>query len=298
MTTTERDRRPSTPATDPATGDDLATTNLPLVGYLVSEILQRVPGHIRRDDLTSAGYLALVQAARAYDPERGVPFSRYAATRIRGALVDELRSHDWASRSVRARARQIDQAREQLSGDAGQRPSDDQVARHLGIGRDDVHAVAGDVHRAVLTSLQHLGESADVDALVPAHEPAPDEDILHRERLGYLTDSVAELPERLQRVIVGVFLEERPLAELAAELGVSESRVSQIRAEALQLLRDGMNRQLDPDLVATPDRVGGCVHRRREAYFAAVAARSDYRSRLATKLATESGPARLTEAVA
>jgi RNA polymerase sigma factor for flagellar operon FliA len=298
MTTTERDRRPSTPATDPATGDDLATTNLPLVGYLVSEILQRVPGHIRRDDLTSAGYLALVRAARAYDPERGVPFSRYAATRIRGALVDELRSHDWASRSVRARARQIDQAREQLSGDAGQRPSDDQVARHLGIGRDDVHAVAGDVHRAVLTSLQHLGESADVDALVPAHEPAPDEDILHRERLGYLTDSVAELPERLQRVIVGVFFEERPLAELAAELGVSESRVSQIRAEALQLLRDGMNSQLDPDLVATPDRVGGCVHRRREAYFAAVAARSDYRSRLATKLATESGPARLTEAVA
>jgi RNA polymerase sigma factor for flagellar operon FliA len=227
-----------------------------------------------------------------------VPFSRYAATRIRGALVDELRSHDWASRSVRARARQIDQAREQLAGESGRRPSDEQIAAHLGVSPGDVHSVTGDVHRAVLSSLQHLGEYADVDALVPTHEPAPDEEILRRERLGYLTDAVAELPERLQRVIVGVFFEERPLAELAAELGVTESRVSQIRAEALVMLRDGMNSQLDPDLVAVPARPGGCVARRRESYFAAVAARSDFRGRLAGKLARVQVPSQLEQAVA
>src|SRR4029453_3545197 len=86
----------------------------PLVGHLVREMLARVPAHINRDDLLSAGYAALVAAARGFDDERGVPFPRFAAARVRGALLDELRGLDWASRSVRQRARRTDSARPEL----------------------------------------------------------------------------------------------------------------------------------------------------------------------------------------
>src|SRR5206468_8890871 len=83
--------------------DDLVRDHIALVGHLVRELLGRVPAHVNRDDLTSAGLAALVSAARGYDPERGIPFQRFAAMRIRGGLLDELRGLDWASRSVRQR---------------------------------------------------------------------------------------------------------------------------------------------------------------------------------------------------
>src|SRR6202165_1899369 len=87
--------------------DQLVRQHLPLVQYVVSEAAHRVPSHVSRSDLVSAGMLGLAQAARSYDPERGIAFDRFASTRIRGALLDELRGRDWASRSVRARARRV-----------------------------------------------------------------------------------------------------------------------------------------------------------------------------------------------
>jgi len=90
--------RTETPVTS-ATPDELVVQHLPLVGHIVTERIGSLPAHVSRDELISAGYAALVQASRTFDPTRGVPFGRYAATRIRGALVDELRTQDWASRS-------------------------------------------------------------------------------------------------------------------------------------------------------------------------------------------------------
>ena len=92
------------------TREDLVLANLPLVDYAVRELASRLPGHVGREDLVSAGQLALTQAATAFDPTRGVPFPAYARTRIRGALIDELRTVDWASRGVRSRARSRDNA--------------------------------------------------------------------------------------------------------------------------------------------------------------------------------------------
>src|SRR5690606_41753329 len=92
-------------------GDSLIAEHIALVGHIVRETRGRLPGHVDSDDLTSAGLTALVQAAQAFDAERGVPFARYAATRIRGATLDELRSSDWASRSVRRRARHVESPR-------------------------------------------------------------------------------------------------------------------------------------------------------------------------------------------
>jgi len=260
--------------------EDLIRANMPLVGHLVREMLGRVPSHVNRDDLTSAGLAALVTAAKAYDPERGIPFARFASARIRGALLDELRGLDWASRSVRHRARRTDAARQELTAALGRVPTAAELAAALGVGVDEIESVEEDVQRAVVLSLQ--GFTAGVaEEMVTERTAGPEDLLLHRERIGYLHHAIQALPDRLRQVVTGYFLEERPMAEIAAELGVTESRISQLRAEALTLLRDGMNAQLDPQLVGEAERPDGCVARRKAAYYAQVAARGDLRSRLA-----------------
>jgi RNA polymerase sigma factor for flagellar operon FliA len=259
--------------------EHLVRENMPLVGHLVRELVARVPGHVNRDDLTSAGLAALVGAAKAFDAERGIPFARFAATRIRGALLDELRGLDWASRSVRSRARRTDAAAQELTAKLGRTPTAAELAEHLGVPVDEVESVSEDVQRAVVLSLQGFSAGAAED-LVTERSAGPEELLLRRERIGYLHDAIEALPERLRRVVTGYFLQERSMADIAGEIGVSESRVSQLRAEALGLLRDGLNAQLDPQLVSHPER-DGCVARRRAHYYSQVAAQGTLRTRLA-----------------
>jgi RNA polymerase sigma factor for flagellar operon FliA len=261
-------------------GEDIVRANMPLVGHLVREMLARVPSHVNRDDLLSAGYAALVAAARGFDPERGVPFPRFAAARVRGALLDELRGLDWASRSVRQRARRTDSAREELTKELGRTPTVQEVAERLGCTVEDIEHGEGDVHRATVFSLQGFA-TATADDIVTEPGAGPEEMLLRRERFGYLQHAVDALPERLRSVVRGYFYDERPMAQIAAELGVSESRVSQLRAEALVLLRDGMNTHLDPALAAENPPKEGCVARRRAAYYDKIASRGTLRTRLA-----------------
>jgi RNA polymerase sigma factor for flagellar operon FliA len=265
----------------------LVTEHLPLVGYLVSELIGRVPAHVSKDELSSAGLAALAQAARGFDSDRGVPFGRFASTRIRGAILDELRGMDWASRSVRARARRTETVREQLQAALGRTPTPPELATALGVAVGELDQVADDVQRAVVLSIQGFADPSSVEDAVVAPEPGPEESLLVQEQMHYLHTAVEALPERLRVVVEGYFFGERPMAEIAAELGVTESRVSQMRAEALVLLKDGMNSQLDPAQVAEPAKPGGCVARRREAYFAAIAANGDFRSRRDTRVDAE-----------
>jgi len=257
----------------------LIRQNMPLVGHLVREMLFKVPAHVHRDDLASAGYAALVTAAQSFDTGRGIPFGRFAAVRVRGALLDELRSMDWASRSVRARARRADVARQELTAQLGRTPSPAELAELLGVGVSELANVDDDVQRAAVLSLQGFTAGAAED-MVTEDSMNPEETLLHRERIGYLHDAVAVLPERLRFVVEASFLRERALSEVAAELGVTESRVSQLRTEALALLRDGLGTHMEQrdSGVATGD---GCVARRRAAYAAQIAARSTMASRLA-----------------
>ena len=260
--------------------DDIVTAHMPLVGHLVREMLARVPGHVNRDDLMSAGYAALVAAARGFDDDRGVPFARFAAARVRGALLDELRGLDWASRSVRQRARKTDAARQALVNELGRTPTVTEVAAHLGVTADEIKSADEDVQRAVVFSLQGFATGAAED-MVSEPSPGPEEMLIRREKLGYLKHAVDALPERLRTVINEYFFAERPMAQIAVELGVTESRVSQLRAEALGLLRDGMNTHLDPALAAEGPQREGCVARRREAYYEQIDSKGDLRSRLA-----------------
>src|SRR5262249_39668993 len=114
-------------------------------------------------------------------------------------------------------------------------------------------------------------------------DAGPEETILDREKKAYLMDAVHALPERLQRVVIGYFFEERSMQDLADELGVSESRISQLRAEALLLLKDGINSQLEPNAVAEEARPNGRVARRKAAYYAAVASGSNHHDRVSER---------------
>jgi RNA polymerase sigma factor for flagellar operon FliA len=250
----------------------LAETHVPLVAHLVRETMARVPSHVDRDDLRSAGLVALVKASRSFQADRGVAFGAYAAARIRGALLDELRSVDWASRSVRRKSREIEETRSRLATALGQFPDDTAVAAALGIKTDEITRVEHDVARAGVSSLDAGGEFPLAE-LVRSTEVGPEASLEIAERLEFLRAAIVELPERLRLVVEGYFLEERPMAELAAELDVTESRISQMRAEALVLLRDALNAHLAPEMLAPHARPGGVVARRRDAYVSAVAAR-------------------------
>jgi RNA polymerase sigma factor for flagellar operon FliA len=223
----------------------------------------------------------LAQAARSYDADRGVPFDKFASRRIRGALLDELRSRDWATRSMRASAKAVHQASDELTASLGRAPATSEIAAHLGCDVTDVEAATAGVARANVVNYEALFEDGAENLLPEDDAASPDACLLERERQAYLVDAVASLPARLQRVVIGYFFEERPMHELAAELGVTDSRISQMRAEALALLREGMDAQLQPEGMDAPVRPGGRVHRRKEAYFAAIAGRRGTRERLA-----------------
>lgn len=259
-----------TPMT-PHDNDGLVEENIGLVRHIVRETLSRVPSHVNPDDLVSAGNAALMRAARGFDASRGVPFPRYAAQVIRGALLDELRQIDWASRSVRRLGREIDRARQEIATERGRTAEAAEVADRLHISVDAVRQSDDNLARAQVLSLNAGEDSSLADGLVSA-DPGPADLVEHRERLDYMVAAIEELPPRLRVVVRDYFLRERPMAEIAAELGVSESRISQMRAEALVLLRDALNTVLsESGKPATQPQ--GCAAQRRAAYFQAVADR-------------------------
>jgi RNA polymerase sigma factor for flagellar operon FliA len=236
--------RPDTGATatlpSPA---ELVTSHLPLANHLVREFASRVPSHVDRDDLRSAALFALVTSARAYDASRGAAFTSFAAIRIRGALRDEQRAMDWASRSVRQRARGLDAAREELTATLGRSPSAGEVAAALGMTPSALASVEADVRRAAVQSLDAILPKDGAEAL-PEESDGPEAAVLQREQLAELRAALDDLPQRLRYVVEQYFFGQRRMADIAAELGVTESRVSQLRSEALRALRGRMTATL------------------------------------------------------
>ncbi|RNE66820.1 sigma-70 family RNA polymerase sigma factor [Cryobacterium tepidiphilum] len=211
----------------------LVLENLPLVGYLVSEVWSKAR-HLSRDDLASAGALALVTAADAFNPDFGVPFGAFARRRIIGAFADEMRSNDWASRSTRRRIKETVAVQETLSAALGRAPSIDEIATALGVDRETAAAGLADASRVLTTLDETTAEFLVADTVLP------DEAVLIAERLSFLRAAVAALPEKMRHVVEQVYIHDRSVKEIAAELGTTHSAVSQQRAEAIRLLRDGM----------------------------------------------------------
>jgi RNA polymerase sigma factor for flagellar operon FliA len=269
----------ASPASSASDVEALVRENLPLVGYIARETASRLPRHLDTDDLAGAGALALVQAAQAFDASLGVPFARFANSRIRGAMIDQMRQRDWATRSLRSRARALATTTETLTVALGRNPTATELAAASGLTQAEIGEVRGGQDRAALLSLDSFtptGEGLAATLRDPA--PCPEDALVAAERLGYLRDAVAELPARLRQVVQGYYLDQRPLTELADELDVTQSRVSQLRAEGLEFLREALNRLLESDARAgsgaSTDGSAGARARRREAYVDAVAKRS------------------------
>jgi RNA polymerase sigma factor for flagellar operon FliA len=263
---------------------DLVITHLPMVKQVVAGVAAHYPRHTDREELVQAATLGLVEAAARYDSSRGVPFDRWAALRIRGAVVDAVRALDFAPRMLRSAARSAQAVQAELEGQLGRSVSDAEVAEKLGMSTTELNALKGRVHRALVLSLDARSGDGDGEGLtlgssiVDEVTLQPDEALEQRETARYVEDALDCLPDRLRAVVCGYFLEGRTSAEIAAELGVTESRVSQMRSEALLLMRAGIESQYDGTTV--PRATNPAAAGRQAAFAAQVAARSTYASRL------------------
>lgn len=261
----------------------LIEEHLPLVKHIVFQVAVHFPRHVEREELARAGALGLVEAARRYDETRGVPFDRFAAQRIRGAILDAVRAADWAPRSVRTLARRLDAVEQRLASQLGRVPSAAEMAEELGMTRAELDHLQARMFRSVVLALEHevTDDSDDeltlVDVITDRSAVEPLDELEAREMHAYLRDAVALLPERHRLVIVGYFLEGRTSLDLARFLGVTESRVSQLRSEALLMLKEGIEAQYRP---STSEPPVGRVARRKATYAAAISTASEWKDRL------------------
>lgn len=256
---------------------------LPLVPHIVAQVAVQFPRHIDARELGQAGSLGLMQAAMRFDPSRGVPFRLYASHRIKGAVLDAVRKADWAPRSVRQGARLVEVTRQRLASESGASPTATEVAAAAGMTEADLARVEGEVVRSVVLALDEtvtdLGDESVTlgEVLCDRTLVEPEETLEIQETHGYLRDAVELLPPRHRQVIERVYFDGWSNERVARELEVSQSRVSQLRTEALGMLREGIAAQYEPPDGADPK---GRVARRRASYAAAVASHSTWRARL------------------
>ncbi len=238
----------------------LVVANLPLVGYLVSDLCSRA-SHLSRDDLASVGAIALITSADAFDASLGVPFGAYARRRIVGAFADQMRSDDWASRTARRRIKETLAIQETLTASLGRTPSVAEVASALGVDRESAAEALADASRN-LTSL----DDTIADYLAAATE-TPEETVLREERTRVLRAVVEALPERMRYIIEQVYFAERSVKELAEEFGITHSAVSQQRTEAIRMMRVGLAERYSDDSDGVDEAAVQVAPVRREAYL-------------------------------
>ncbi len=273
--------RNTSPLGDSPQATALVEEHLSLVNHVVFQVAVHFPRHVDRDDLINAGAIGLVEAARRYDESHGVPFNRFAAQRIRGAIIDAVRAADWAPRSVRTLARRLDSVEQRLATSLGRVPSIGETAAELGVTPDEVRSLRERVFRSVVLAFEHVTSDSEEEELTLIDVLAddarePDAELEDRELKAYLREAVAHLPERHRLIIVGYFIQERTSEDLARFLGVTESRVSQMRTEALGMLKRGIQAQYS----ATTEEPEGLVERRRAAYAGRISASSEVHQRI------------------
>ena len=231
---------------DPALRERLVEAHLALVKFLAARIASRLPRHFRFDDLFSAGLMGSLAAVDDYDPERGVSFSSYASHRIRGAIFDELRRLDWMPRGSRARMRHAQRAIDTLSGRLVRLPTDQEVAKELGIEPETYRASLSKGITLVSLSADGAsgtGEPSLVDSVEDGSSPDPFLTLAEGERRAMLGRLIDGLPERERQVLALYYYEELTMREIGTVLGVTESRVSQLHSSAVLRLRVTLRRE-------------------------------------------------------
>jgi RNA polymerase sigma factor FliA len=225
--------------------DRLILTYAPLVKYVAGRLGSGLPAHVEEGDLVSYGLLGLIGAIERFDPTRDIKFETYAIARIKGSIIDELRSMDWVPRSVRARARDIERAIADLEARLTRAPTDEEIADKLGITEEEFQDSLLEISRSSIAALDELwaspGSSGDAVALIDTIEDPqaaePQMAMAHTELREALGDAISRLPEREKLVVTLYYYEELTLREIGEVLGVTESRVSQLHTKAILRLK-------------------------------------------------------------
>jgi RNA polymerase sigma factor for flagellar operon FliA len=230
---------------DQAIRDRLILTYAPLVKYVAGRLGSGLPAHVDEGDLVSYGLLGLINAIERFDPTRDIKFETYAISRIKGAIIDELRALDWVPRSVRSRARDIERAIAELEAKLGRAPDDDEIAAKVGITTEELEDSLTEISRSSIAALDELwtmsGDGGDQVSLLDTIEdidgPNPQDALQQTELREALGEAIARLPEREKLVVTLYYYEELTLREIGEVLGVTESRVSQLHTKAILRLK-------------------------------------------------------------
>lgn len=221
-----------------------------LVKFVAGRLAVGLPHYLEFTDLYGAGLVGLIQAVDHFDPSRGIKFETYAIPRIRGAILDELRAQDWFPRSVRRKARQVEEAYATLEMRLGRAATDEEVANHLGIELREFDRMVGEISVATIVSLDTEVNQEDgsgghtmVETIEDPNARMPEEDIAEREMRDVVAKGLGDLPDKERLVLTLYYYEELTLREIGEVLDVTESRICQIHTKAVFRLRGIIQRR-------------------------------------------------------
>jgi RNA polymerase sigma factor for flagellar operon FliA len=238
---------------DSTARDQLILAYSPLVKYVAGRMSSGLPAHIEEGDLVSYGLLGLIGALERFDLSRNIKFETYAVSRIKGAIIDELRALDWVPRSVRSWARKVERAVTQLENELARAPSDDETAAKLGIGVEEYQDVLSQISCASIVALDEFWDSTGpghdkvnlIDTIEDTDAPDPSRAYRIQAIRQTLATAIERLPER-ERIVIGLYYYEGlTLKEIGEVLGVTESRISQLHTKAVLRLRGRIKEDLD-----------------------------------------------------
>ncbi len=223
--------------------DNLITSHLSKVKYIADRMAAKLPPSVEWDDLYGAGVLGLIDAVERFDSTRGIAFTTFAEMRVRGAILDNLRSLDWASRNTRKRAREIQAAYAHLEQEKGATANEEEVAEYLKIPLSDLREVLQDLRGLSILDLDEKDEETGLSAIDLVKDSAASalDQFEAKQVKKDLSRAIDKLPERERQVVALYYINELNMKEIGEVLGVSESRVSQIRTQAIVKLRANLN---------------------------------------------------------
>ncbi|HVD38788.1 MAG TPA: RNA polymerase sigma factor WhiG [Solirubrobacterales bacterium] len=220
----------------------------PMVKFVAGRLGAGLPSHVEDADLISYGLVGLIGAIERFEPERGIKFETFAMTRIRGAIIDELRSLDWVPRSVRSRAREIETAQAKLEHELQRAPTEAELASKLNLTEEELQSALLEIANSSVYALDELWTVSDssgdqvslLDTIADDSAADPQEALASTEVKDLLTEAIGGLPEREQLVVALYYYENLTLREIGEVLGVTESRVSQLHTKAVMRLKSSL----------------------------------------------------------
>lgn len=223
--------------------EDLVTGNLELVKRIAHHLAARLPSSVDINDLTQSGMIGLLEAASNFDASRGASFETYAGIRIRGAMLDDIRKHDWTPRSVHHKYRQVGEAINSIEAETGRAATAEEIAARMNVSLSEYHKILADSAGSRLFSFEETLEEPTMQRKPPsANTPGPEELLYDDQFREQLAASIDQLPER-ERLVLSLYYErELNLKEIGAVLDVSESRICQIHGQAVMRLRTAAKR--------------------------------------------------------